>query len=112
MRELGRRDLCRHPDVRWSVNAEEIPGFATRQTQALASVSSRVKPGGTLVYTVATLTRAETSGVIDAFLAAHPVFKLQPFPHPLEETTTSGTLAIWPHLHDCDARFIAKMVRG
>ncbi len=102
----------RHPDARWTVTADEIPGFATRQTQALASVSSRVKPGGTLVYTVATLTRAETSGVVDAFLAAHPAFKLQPFPHPLEEATTNGTLAIWPHLHDCDARFIARMIRG
>ncbi len=102
----------RHPDVRWTVTTDEIGGFATRQTHALASVGSRVKPGGTLVYTVATLTRAETSGVVDAFLAAHPDFHLQPFPHPLEEATTNGTLAVWPHLHDCDARFIARMIRG
>ncbi|MGP0069083.1 MAG: RsmB/NOP family class I SAM-dependent RNA methyltransferase [Isosphaeraceae bacterium] len=102
----------RHPDARWSVTADEIPAFAARQTQALASVSTRVKPGGTLVYTAATLTRAETSGVVDAFLAAHTDFRLQPFPHPLEEATTNGTLALWPHIHDCDARFIARMIRG
>jgi 16S rRNA (cytosine967-C5)-methyltransferase len=102
----------RHPDARWTVTGEELPEYAARQIQALSSVGSRVKPGGTLVYTIATLTRAETSGVIDAFLAAHPDFHLQPFPHPLEEATTNGTLAIWPHLHDCDARFIARMIRG
>jgi 16S rRNA (cytosine967-C5)-methyltransferase len=102
----------RHPDVRWTVTADEIAAFASRQTHALASVGSRVKPGGTLVYTVATLTRAETSGVVDTFLAAHPDFRLQPFPHPLEEATTNGTLAIWPHVHDCDARFIARMIRA
>ena len=43
---------------------------------------------------------------------AHPDYQLQPFPHPLEDTTTGGTLLIWPHLHDCDGRFIARMIRS
>jgi 16S rRNA (cytosine967-C5)-methyltransferase len=102
----------RHPDARWTVTADEIPEFATRQARALEVVSSRVRPGGSLVYTVSTLTRAETIGVVDSFLQAHPGFQLQPFPHPLEDTTTGGTLQVWPHLHDCDGRFIARMVRS
>jgi 16S rRNA (cytosine967-C5)-methyltransferase len=60
---------------------------------------------------VLTVTRPETIGVVDAFLQAHPEFQLQGFPHPLEETTTGGTLPIWPHLHDCDGRFLARMIR-
>ena len=102
----------RHPDARWTLSAEEIPELAARQVQALDAASSRVRPGGTLVYTVLTVTRAETIGVVDAFLQAHPGFQLQPFPHPLEDTTTGGTLQIWPHLHDCDGRFIARMMRS
>jgi 16S rRNA (cytosine967-C5)-methyltransferase len=102
----------RHPDARWTVTAQQIPEFATRQTEELGAVCSRVRPGGTLVYTVSTLTRAETVGVIDAFLRSHPGFQLQPFPHPLEDTMTGGTLQVWPHRHDCDGRFIARMVRG
>jgi 16S rRNA (cytosine967-C5)-methyltransferase len=101
----------RHPDARWTLAAEEIPELAARQLQALETASTRVRPGGTLVYTVLTVTRPETIGVVDAFLHAHPGFQLQGFPHPLEETTTGGTLAIWPHLHDCDGRFLARMVR-
>jgi 16S rRNA (cytosine967-C5)-methyltransferase len=102
----------RHPDARWAVTADDIPRLATDQVRLLDIASSRVKPGGTLVYTVPTLTRAETVGVVDAFLQSHPGFQLQPFPHPLEDTTTGGTLTIWPHLHDCDGRFIARMIRS
>jgi 16S rRNA (cytosine967-C5)-methyltransferase len=102
----------RHPDVRWSVTAKDVPDLAARQARALEAVSSRVRPGGTLVYTVATLTRAETSGVVDAFLEKHPEFRLQAFPSPLEDDQAPGTLAIWPQVHDSDARFIARMVRG
>jgi 16S rRNA (cytosine967-C5)-methyltransferase len=101
----------RHPDGRWAVPAEEIPRFAAEQARLLGLASTRVRPGGTLVYTVPTLTRAETVGVVDGFLKSHPDYQLQPFSHPLEETTTGGTLLIWPHLHDGDGRFIARMSR-
>ena len=60
---------------------------------------------------VATATVIETLDVITAFLGSHPEFRLDPFPHPLEESTTAGTLQLWPHLHDSEARFIARMVR-
>jgi 16S rRNA (cytosine967-C5)-methyltransferase len=102
----------RHPDARWAVAADRIPQLAADQVRLLDVASTRVRPGGSLVYTVPTLTRAETTGVIDAFLQSHPDHQLQPFPHPLEETTTGGTLFIWPHLHDCDGRFIARMIRS
>ena len=102
----------RHPDARWAVTAEQGPKLAAEQVRMLDVASSRVKPGGTLVYTVSTFTRAETTGVVEEFLQSHPGFQLQPFPHPLEDTTTGGTVTIWPHLHDCDGRFIARMIRS
>ena len=101
----------RHPDARWTVTAAQIPELAARQLQSLAVISEGVRPGGTLVYTVATVTRSETVGVVQAFLEAHPEFQLEPFPHPLEEGTTSGMLQIWPQAHDSEARFITRMIR-
>ena len=74
-------------------------------------LSTAVRPGGTLVYSVATVTVCETLDVVTGFLASHPEFRLDPFPHPLEETTTPGTLQLWPHLTDSEARFMARMVR-
>ena len=121
-RQLRRRDRrCassgvgswrRHPDARWAVTAEQVPKLAAEAVRMLDVASTRVKPGGTLVYTVSTFTRAETTGVVEEFLRSHPGFQLQPFPHPLEDTTTGGTVTIWPHLHDCDGRFIARMIRS
>jgi 16S rRNA (cytosine967-C5)-methyltransferase len=67
--------------------------------------------GGTLVYSVCTLTPGETVQVVRDFLAAHPGFRLDPFPHPLTGTATDGTLLIWPQEADTDAMFAARMVR-
>lgn len=101
----------RHPDARWVISASDIPALAAAQLQTLKTASASVRPGGTLVYTALTVTRAETIDVVSAFLSAHPEFSLQVFPHPLDETTTQGTLQVWPQIHDADARFIAKMIR-
>ena len=70
-----------------------------------------MRPGGTLVYTVATVTRTETVAAIENFLRAHSEFQLDAFANPLEEGTTSGMLQIWPQAQDGEARFIARMVR-
>jgi 16S rRNA (cytosine967-C5)-methyltransferase len=101
----------RHPDARWTVGAEQIAELAARAAQMLDAASSRVRAGGTLLYTVSTVTRTETTGVVEAFLGSHSQFRLQPFPHPLEDATTGGTVLIWPQTFDCDARFIARMIR-
>jgi 16S rRNA (cytosine967-C5)-methyltransferase len=102
----------RHPEARWTVSKSDLPQLAEQQKHLLDIASTAVRPGGTLVYTVATATIPETTEVVSSFLAAHPNFRLEPFPHPLEEDErTSGTLQLWPHLHNCEARYIARMVR-
>jgi 16S rRNA (cytosine967-C5)-methyltransferase len=102
----------RKPDLRWTVFAGQIPELAARQLQWLDVASNGVRPGGTLVYTVATVTRRETVEVVNAFLASHADFKLEPFAHPLEDGTTGGTLQLWPQIHDGEARFVARMTRA
>jgi 16S rRNA (cytosine967-C5)-methyltransferase len=101
----------RHPEVRWIVKKDELTNYVRDQEMLLDKASTAVRPGGTLVYSVATVTLCETVNVVTAFLASHPEFRLDPFPHPLEELTCPGTLQVWPHLHDTETRFIARMVR-
>jgi 16S rRNA (cytosine967-C5)-methyltransferase len=101
----------RHPDARWIISAGQIPELAAYQLQSLDVASTRVRPGGTLVYTVLTVTTSETVGVVNTFLESHPEFKLDPFPNPLDDTTTVGTIQLWPQTHDAEARFIARMIR-
>jgi 16S rRNA (cytosine967-C5)-methyltransferase len=102
----------RNPDARWLLDRQAIPRLADLQGQILRAAAPGVRPGGTLVYSVCTLTPAETLGVIRPFLEAHPAFRLDPFPHPLGGSPTDGTVLIWPQDADSDAMFIARMIRA
>jgi len=102
----------RHPDARWTMPANRLPDLVARQLHCLEAVSTGVRPGGTLVYTVLTVTRSETTEVVSAFLASHPQFRLEAFPHPLEDAPPAAMIQLWPQIHDGDARFIARMVRS
>lgn len=101
----------RNPDARWTLEPQAIARLAALQAEILRAAAAGVRPGGTLVYSVCTLTIAETQGVLRPFLAERPEFKLDPFPHPLTSEPTDGTLLIWPQESDSDAMFIARMVR-
>ncbi len=102
----------RNPDARWSLRKDAIARLAETQLQILGLGSKGVRPGGTLVYSVCTVTLAETRNVVAAFLAAHPEFQLDPFPHPVTGLATDGTLQVWPHEADSDAMYIARFVRS
>ena len=50
--------------------------------------------------------------MVDRFLAAHPEYAPEPFvlPGPAGEVP-EGRLTLWPHIHDTDGFFIAKLRR-
>ena len=51
--------LRRHPDAKWRLKPADVPRLADLQRQLLDAVLPRLAPGGTLVYSVCTFTRAE-----------------------------------------------------
>ena len=101
----------RNPDARWTIDRQAIPRLAELQGQILHAAAPGVRPGGTLVYSVCTLTPAETHGRRPRLPRGPSRFRLDPFPHPLDGSPTDGTLLIWPQDADTDAMFIARMVR-
>lgn len=98
----------RNPDARWRTSADDIAHRAELQRTLLANAARSVKSGGALVYAVCTLTRAETLGVVETFLSAHPGFALEPFPHPLTGASTGGQIQILPADGPGDGMFIAR----
>lgn len=60
--------LRRRPDARWRITPDDVGRLATLQRELLDAAATLVRPGGTLLYSVCTLTEAETLGV-DAWLA-------------------------------------------
>ncbi|MCY3850256.1 MAG: hypothetical protein OXF75_05570 [Acidimicrobiaceae bacterium] len=65
----GLGSLRRRPDARWRIQPQDIGELATLQQQLLKSAAELVVSGGTLVYSVCTLTAAETTGVLEATVA-------------------------------------------
>ncbi|HEX4008942.1 MAG TPA: 16S rRNA (cytosine(967)-C(5))-methyltransferase RsmB [Solirubrobacteraceae bacterium] len=65
----GLGTLQSRPDLRWRVAPGQIAELAAEQLRILRAGAAATRPGGTLVYSVCTIARAESTGVIDAFLA-------------------------------------------
>lgn len=57
--------LRRRPDARWRVKLQDVGELALLQTQMLRAAAPLVALNGTLLYSVCTLSRAETETVID-----------------------------------------------
>lgn len=68
----GLGTLQSRPDLRWRTGPERIAELAPLQARILRAGARAVRPGGTLVYSVCTISRAESDAVIDAFLAEQP----------------------------------------
>jgi 16S rRNA (cytosine967-C5)-methyltransferase len=100
-----------NPDARWTLQPDAIPRLSELQLALLAIAAKGVKPGGTLVYSVCTLTSSETESALQSFLQAHPEFTLDPAPHPLSGLPTSGACTLWPHLDQSNGMYLARCVR-
>ncbi len=67
----GLGSLRRRPDARWRIDAAAPERLARLQAALLDAAAPLVEPGGSLTYSVCTLTVAETTGVADRFAAEH-----------------------------------------
>ncbi len=104
----GAGTWARSPDGPWRCTEKEVRQAARRQIVLLAAVAPGLRPGGRLVYAVCSHTRAETDQVVDAFLAAHPNFALDPLPHPLSGEATDGRVRVTADQGPGDHMFVAR----
>jgi 16S rRNA (cytosine967-C5)-methyltransferase len=72
--------LRRRPEARWRVQPDAVPALAALQRELLTSAAAMVRPGGRLVYSVCTLTSAETIDVDAWARDALPGFTAEPPP--------------------------------
>ena len=68
----GLGSLRGRADARWRIDADGPERLARLQTDLVTAGLELLAPGGTLVYSVCTLTAVEGRGVLDAVLAAPP----------------------------------------
>lgn len=66
----GTGTLRRHPEIASALTPESVSELAGLQLRLLSAASSRVAPGGQLVYSTCSILTQENEAVVDAFLAS------------------------------------------
>jgi 16S rRNA (cytosine967-C5)-methyltransferase len=97
----GLGTLRRRPDARWRVVPDDVDRLVALQCELVDASVGLLRPGGTLVYCVCTLTRAETLTVDDHVARRHP--ELSPLDPPGDPWAPWGRGAIlFPQKADTD----------
>jgi 16S rRNA (cytosine967-C5)-methyltransferase len=111
----GLGTLRRRPEIKWRRRPDDLRRVAALQAELLAGVAGAVAPDGLLVYSTCSLEPEETDEVIEAFLQRHSAFALEapgPDLQTFADPATDGLLRAWPHRHDTDGFFVARLRRG
>jgi 16S rRNA (cytosine967-C5)-methyltransferase len=96
----GLGTLQARPDLRWRASREGIDRLANLQLSVLVAGGAAVRPGGSLVYSVCTISRRESTRVVDRFVSENPGFELE------------ETVQLLPHRNRTDGFFIARLRRS
>jgi 16S rRNA (cytosine967-C5)-methyltransferase len=93
--------LAQRPDLRW--RSQPLPEL---QLELLRAAAARVRPGGTIVYSVCTVNADEAEAVIDASgLPVEPIEEWPQFRYPRRPEF----LQTLPHVHRTSGFFVARL---
>jgi 16S rRNA (cytosine967-C5)-methyltransferase len=95
----GLGTLRSRPDLRWRVSPESIGELATLQRRMLRAAASATAPGGALVYSVCTISRAESEEVVESLVGE------------TREFTVEERRQLLPQRDRTDGFFIARLRR-
>jgi 16S rRNA (cytosine967-C5)-methyltransferase len=111
----GLGTLQSRPDRRWRASAQAIGELAALQSRLLSVAAGATRPGGTLVYSVCTISRREGPDLIDAFLASAAGWEADDLGacFPKWRWRDEGRyLQLLPHRDGTDGFFIARLRRS
>ncbi len=111
----GLGTLRRNPDLKWRQSPQSVAELNAKQTAILASAAGLVKPGGRLVYATCSLLAEENEAIVEAFLAAHPEFRVLPAGEVLAAQKIPLEMGAYfrldPATHGADGFFAAVLER-
>lgn len=102
--------LRRRPDARWRIEADAVDRLATLQLLLLEAALPLLAPGGMLVYSVCTMTAAETSEVGERFADRHPELSSAAPLGGLWRPHGRGSLLL-PQAADTDGMYVLRLWR-
>ena len=95
--------LNRRPDLRW--RAEPLPEL---QLELLRAAAERVRPGGTIVYSVCTINADESEAVVDASGLGVDASLVDEWPQ-FRHSRRPEFLQTLPHVHGTAGFFVARL---
>ncbi|HKB88916.1 MAG TPA: RsmB/NOP family class I SAM-dependent RNA methyltransferase [Opitutaceae bacterium] len=99
----------RAPHLKWQTTPERMANAAQLQKELLNKFSSRVRPGGTLIYATCSLCSQENEDVVKIFLSEHPEFELKPLAKTFDFSVGPYGLTILPARLNSDGFFVSQL---
>jgi 16S rRNA (cytosine967-C5)-methyltransferase len=105
--------LRKKPDIRWQRREQDIVELKSLQNKMLHRAADYVAPGGRLIYSTCTVDQEENEQMVFDFCEKSD-FMIAPADQtqiPPEFITLDGFVRTWPHLHNMDGAFAAKLIK-
>jgi 16S rRNA (cytosine967-C5)-methyltransferase len=102
----------KQPSAKWRLTTASIERMADIQWLIINNCAERIKDGGVLTYSTCSITVEENEMLIERFLKWHPEFSLEEISPKLGLPGLRGLTKcrrLYPHLHQSNGFFIAKM---
>ncbi len=104
--------FAKQPSAKWRLRPKSVEKMAAIQWRMINNCAEKVAAGGVLTYSTCSITVEENEMIIERFLKVHPEFTLAEMEPKiglpgLNELTKCQRL--YPHLHQCNGFFIAKL---
>ncbi len=107
----GTGTLRGHPEIKLRLSQKELSSLAKLQSELLETAWQLTAQGGSLLYAICALTRAESIDVIKTFLDKHPNATLEPLKIPLPHVQTEFGSFVLP-LSGLDGFFYSKLSKA
>jgi 16S rRNA (cytosine967-C5)-methyltransferase len=106
--------VSRRSDLRWRRRQKDITDMAELQKEILTNAADLVRPGGRLIYSTCTIEPEENDKVVEWFLEHHQEFRLEPARGYVHKSFCDerGYIRTWPHRHNMDGSFAARLLKN
>ena len=99
--------LGRRADARWRISPDDVEELAQLQSELVRSAFALTRPGGVVIYSVCTMTTAETVSIDEVVAMEYPESTALPTTDPRWRPRSRGA-QIPPQDHQTDGMFIMK----
>ncbi len=103
--------LRRRPEARWRITAADVDELAALQRGLLRAAAAALRPGGRLVYSVCTLTAAETVAIDEWAASELPDLRAEPPPGSPWSPVGRGARLL-PQSADTDGMYVLALERA